>query len=308
MLWLALPALGAGDTPVAVISLVWGAVTIKHQNEDYKPARWLEPIFPGDQVKTSGTDAKLLVTYFNDNHQEVLGPNSESTAQETGLTGGSVRKDSARNPFGAGGVENPFVYTRKLVEADFQNPPLDYEAEKGVLQARVRPTFPPSLFWQKTSDCVLEVYDYVGASLWNVPVKGHTYVLTTAQAQAMPKGVNYSWDVKSGDQVLVARYPFKLLTLPQYKWFQEQTQDYESKKASGKLQRSDWTDYLLVCSQLNYVDQGLDLLYKMAEMDPNNPAVYRALTRVYLQKNCPVHARRAHDKELELGGLDPVYP
>lgn len=308
MLWLALPALAAGDAPVAVISLVWGAVTIKHQNEDYKPARWLEPIFAGDSLKTSGSDAKLLVTYFNDNHQEVVGPDSEASAVESGLNGPAVRKDPARNPFGAGGVENPFVYTRKLVEADFQNPPFDFETEKLILQARVRPTFPPSLFWQKSSDCVLQVYDYVGAPLWRKPLKAHSYVLTAAQAQAMPKGVKYWWEVKSGNQTLVAKYPFNLLTKPQYKWFQQQRQSYDSKKASGKLERSDWTDLLLVCSQLDYIDEALDLLYKMAEMDPNNPAIYRAMTRVYLAKNCPAHALKAHDKELELGGLDPVYP
>ncbi len=308
LLCLALPALAAGDAPVAVISLVWGVVTIKHQNEDYKPARWLEPVFAGDQVKAAGADSKLLITFFNDNHQEVVGPDSEASAQETGMNGPSIRKDAARNPFGAGGVESPFVYTRRLVQADFQNPPNNYETEKLLLQARVRPTFPPSLYWQKTDNCVLEVYDYLGAPMWNKPLKTRSYVLTAAQAQAMPKGVNYWWDVKSGNTSLVAKYPFKLLTLPQYKWFQEQRRNYDTKKAANKLERSDWTDLLLVCSQLNYIDEALDLLYKMAEMDPNNPAVYRAMTRVYLAKNCPVHAQKAHDKELELGGLDPVYP
>lgn len=308
LLWLSLPALAAGDAPVAVISLVWGAVTIKHQNEDYKPARWLEPVFSGDQVKASGADSKLLITFFSDNHQEVVGPDSEATAQDTSMSGPSIRRDPARNPFGAGGVENPFVYTHRLIQADFQNPPNSYETEKLLLQARVRPTFPPSLFWQKSNNSVLQVYDYLGAPMWKKPLKTHSYVLTAAQAQAMPKGVNYWWEVTSGNTTLVAKYPFKLLTRPQYKWFQEQRRSYDAKKAAHKLERSDWTDLLLICSQLNYIDESLDLLYKMAEMDPQNPAIYRAMTRVYLAKSCPVHAQKAHDKELELGGLDPVYP
>jgi hypothetical protein len=308
LLCLTLPALAAGDSPVAVVSLVWGAVTIKHQNEDYKPARWLEPVFAGDQVKTSGADSKLLITFFNDNHQEVVGPDSNATAVDTTLNGSSVRKDAARNPFGAGGVENPFVYTHRLIQADFQNPPFSYDAEKQLLQARVRPTFPPSLFWQKSDNSLLQVYDYLGNSMWKKQLSGHSYVLTNEQAQAMPKGVNYWWDVTSGNQVLVAKYPFKLLTLPQYKWAEDQRHSFDSKRSTDQLQRSDWTDYLLVCSQLNYIDEALDLLYKMAEMDPNNPAIYRAMTRVYLAKKCPVHAQKAHDKELQLGGLDPVYP
>ena len=66
------------------------------------------------------------------------------------------------------------------------------------------------------------------------------------------------------------------------------------------------TDMLLVASQLYYVDEALDLLYKMREMDPENPNIYRALTRLYLHKGCSGNAKRAHERELELGGVDPV--
>ncbi|MBT9585812.1 hypothetical protein IV102_20895 [bacterium] len=313
LLLAALPAVAA-DVPVAVISLVWGVVTVKHANEDYKPARWLEPIFVGDQVKTAGPGSKLLITFFNDNHQEVLASDSEASADIAGLSslsGPAIRKDSARNPFGAGGVSSPFVYTHRLIKADFPETNLGMDGEKGILQARVRPVFPPSLFWQKLPEGTaydLHVYDYTGTPMWNKTLKTHTYVLTQEQANMMPKGVTYTWEVKAGDQQVVARYPFNLLTLPQHKWAAEQRQIFEDKKASGKLERSDWTDFLLVCAQLNYVDEALDLLYKMADMDPQNPNVYRALTRVYLTKNCPAHAQDCHNKELQLGGLDPVYP
>ena len=309
----ALPA-PAQQAPVAVISLVWGQVTVKHENEDYEPARWLEPIFPGDLVKTSGPGSKLLVNYFSDNHQEVMAQDCEAQTGTAGLviqTGSPVRRDGPRNPFGAGGVANPFIYTRKLVQADFPTTVPDIATENGILQARVRPTFPPSFFWQKLpagAISTFQVYDYTGAPMWSKAFKTHEYAMETSRAEAMPKGVTYSWEVKSGEQEVVARYPFNLLTLPQYKWYKEQKASYEAKKASQKLQRSDWTDLLLVCAQLNYVDEALDLLTKMAAMDPQNPNIYRALTRVYLAKNCPAHAKQAHDRELQLGGLDPVYP
>jgi len=310
---LALPGWAQADIPVAVISLVWGEVTVKHANEDYKPARWLEPVFPGDRVRTQGAGSKLLITFFSDNHQEVLSSDVEAEVAAAGLSGppaSQLRKDPARNPFGAGGVGNPFVYTRKLIEADFAKADQPYEDEKVWLQARVRPTFPPSLFWQKGSKASyrLQVFDYLGAPLWNRTVKDHRYQLSVSEANAMPKGVTYTWQVESEGQPLVARYPFNLLTRPQFKWFQEQRADFDAKKAANKLQRSDWTDLLLVSAQLNYVDEALDLLYKMAEMDPNNPNIYRALVRVYLTRGCPAHARKAHQKELELGGLDPIYP
>lgn len=303
----------AGDPPVGVVSLVWGAVTIKHQDEDYKPARWLEPVFPGDLVKTADPGSKLLVTFFFDNHQEVLGPDSVARVDNGGLvslSGDAPRKDAARNPFGAGGVESPFIYTRKLVEADFaQAVQANLEAEKSILAGRVRPSFPPSMFWSKQEgESSFRVFDYLGNPMWTRTVAGHTYKLTQKEADAMPKGVVYSWDVVANGQTVVARYPFKLLTKPQRDWYLQQRAAFDKKKNAGKLERSDWTDMILVASQLFYVDEAIDLLYKMREMDPQNPNIYRALTRVYLHKGCPGHAKQAHDMELKLGGLDPIYP
>jgi hypothetical protein len=300
---------------VGVISLVWGVVTVKHENEDYKPARWLEPIFAGDLVKTADPGSKLLVTFFFDNHQEVMGPASDARVDSAGLIkidGGDIRKDRARNPFGAGGVESPFIYTRKLVEADFANAAsADLEAEKLILAGRVRPSFPPSMFWNKQPEGTrseFRVFDYLGKPMWTRSVDGHTYKLTQKQADAMPKGVIYWWDVVANGQTVVARYPFKLLTKPQRDWYLQQRAAFDAKKASGKLERSDWTDMILVASQLFYVDEAIDLLYKMRDMDPENPNIYRAMTRVYLHKGCPGMAKQAHDKELQLGGIDPINP
>lgn len=307
------PLLAQNDTSVGVVSLVWGEVTVKHENEDYKPARWLEPIFPGDMVKTSGPGSKLLLTFFSDNHQEVMGSDNEATVGQAGLVNainGAVRVDGPRNPFGAGGVESPFIYTRKLVQADFANAAnANLEAEKAICQGRVRPSFPPNMFWGKQADGVVStfrVFDYLGAPLWTRQVKGHSYQMSEKEANAMPKGVIYNWDVMAGDQVVVARYPFKLLTKPQRDWYLQQRAIFDKKKTNGKLERSDWTDMCLMASQLLYVDEALDLLYKMGDMDPQNPNIQRALVRVYLMKGCPGLAKQALDKELELGGVDPI--
>ena len=302
-----------GDSPVGVISLVWGEVTVKHENEDYKPARWLEPIFAGDLVKTATPGSKLLVTFFDDNHQEVMGPASSARVDDRGLTkidGEDIRKDPARNPFGAGGVGNPFIYTRKLAQADFANAAsADLETEKLILAGRVRPSFPPSMFWSKQAEGTvshLRVFDYLGKPMWTREVQGHTYKLTEKEADAMPKGVVYTWDVVADKQTVVVRYPFRLLTKPQRDWYQKQRRDFDNKKAAGKLERSDWTDMILVSTQLYYVDEAIDLLYKMRDMDPQNPNIYRALTRAYLHKGCPGTAQQALDKELQLGGIDPI--
>ena len=111
-------AQGPDEVPVAVISLVWGEVTLKHSDSDYQPARWLDPIYPGDLVKTTGPGSKLLITFFSDNHQEVMGEDITANVAADKLVKvegqNTIRRDPARNPFGAGGVENPFIYTHKL--------------------------------------------------------------------------------------------------------------------------------------------------------------------------------------------------
>ncbi len=314
----ALPTLAQSQAdPVAVISLVWGVVTIKHADADYKPARWLEPVFPGDQVMTAGPGSKLLITFFSDNHQEVMGEDMIAAATPDGLSktkgSGTIRKDPARNPFGAGGVESPFVYTHRLVEADFQgaDAPGVIEAEQPTLRARVRAGFPPTFAWTESEakNYTLNIIDpATGNPVWTKVVDGIRYVLTTDQANKLLKGVNYRWGVNADSQAWVRPYEFKLLTLPLKKWFDEQEAIFDDKRAKNQLQRSDWTDYLLVCSQVLDLDRVFELAEKMKEMDPKNPRIYRVLTRIYIRKGCPGHAKAAHDKEIALGGLDPIYP
>ncbi len=66
----------------------------------------------------------MLVNFFSDNHQQVEDNDLKS------LSGPPLRVDPPRNPFGSGGVQNPFVYNRRLVAADFQ----------GVIWLRRKPT------------------------------------------------------------------------------------------------------------------------------------------------------------------------
>ncbi|MBT9586284.1 hypothetical protein IV102_23280 [bacterium] len=302
------------STPVAVISLVWGQVTVKHEQADYKPARWLEPIYPGDFVKTSGAGSKLLITFFNDNHQEVVGTDIEATVAPEALKplkGGKVRRDGARNPFGAGGVDNPFVYTRKLVADDFKgaDAPGLYEAEEAYLKAAVNSSFPPSFAWPAQSGAQSYHLQVKAPSLqfsWAKTVAGTRYKMSQDEANAISKGATYQWQVSAGSTPVVAAYPFKSLTLPLEKWLKEQRNDFNGKRSKKQLQRSDYTDYLLVCSQLTRMDEAITLCQEMAAMDANNPRVFRALTRVYLGKGCPAHAKKAHETQLQLGGYDPI--
>lgn len=303
------------STPVGVISLVWGVVTVKHENADYKPARWLEPIYPGDFVKTSGPGSKLLITFFNNNHQEVVGLNAEATVGSDTLSptnGGKVRVDPARNPFGAGGVDNPFVYTKKLVADDFKgaDAPGLYQAEEVYLGAAVNSAFPPSFSWPASNGSKSYNLSVTAPSIqfsWAKTVAGTRYKMTQDEANAITKGATYRWQVTSDkNNLVVAPYPFKSLTLPLEKWLKEQRDDFNQKRASKQLQRSDYTDYLLVCSQLTRMDDAARLCQEMATMDPKNPRVFRALTRVFLAKGCPAHAKKAYDTQIQLGGYDPI--
>ena len=312
------PALAQGedDVPIGVVSLVWGVVTVKHVDSDYKPARWLEPIYAGDQLRTAGSGSKLLVVFFSDNHQEVMGADMVASVESTGLVKsegeGEIRKDEARNPFGAGGVENPFIYTHKLVQDDFKGADESgaIAAEQPTLRARVRPAFPPSFDWVDSGadSYTLQIHQPTGELVWEKTVKASQYKLTEQEANKLLKGVNYTWKVTAGGEEIVRPYEFKLLTLPLRKWFDEQVAMFDKKRRTDKLQRSDWTDYLLVCSQVLDIDRAFELTDKMKEMDPNNPRIYSILTRIYIRRGCPAHAKAAHDKLVQLGGRDPVYP
>lgn len=301
--------------PVAVISLVWGEVTVKHQDADYQPARWLDPIWEGDYVKTNGPGSKLLITFFNDNHQEVMASDAVATATSVGLSsqsGPQIRVDPPRNPFGAGGVQNPFIYTHKLVQADFAgaDAPGAYQAEEIALKAWMNSSAPPRFSWPAAPGAAsyqLQVQGAPGLNFtWARSTDKTQYALADAESAAMTKGALYSWTVTAGPATVVPPYNFLLLTLPQDKWLKEQANAFADKRKRGQLQRSDFTDYLLVCSQLLRVDNALSLMLEMSGMDPQNPRVFRALTRVYVLKNCPAHAKEAFDREIQLGGVDPV--
>lgn len=306
----------AADQPVAVISLVWGVVTVKHANQDYKPARWLEPIFPGDFVKTTGAGSKLLITFFSDNHQEVMGNDITAQATETTLSaegGANIRKDKSRNPFGAGGVASPFVYVRKIFADDFAgaDAPGALDLEKNqYLKAHVNPAFPPGFWWPPQAGAATYALQILqpsgGQPIWSTTAKDNQYKMKESDANALSKGSDYVWQVQANNQPVTRPYAFMLLTLPLEKWYLEQNKAFAAKRAAGKLERSDYTDYLLVCAQLNRIDESLTLVQEMSNMDPQNPNLFRALARVYLAKSCPALAKQAYDTEIQLGGYDPL--
>lgn len=305
------------QSPVGVVSLAWGVVTIKHQDADYKPARWLEPVFAGDQLRTAGDGSKLLIVFFADNHQEVVGPDTVAQVSTAGLTKtegtGTIRRDPARNPFGAGGVENPFIFIHKLVQDDFKgaDDAGAMEAERVTLKARIRPAFPPSFSWPdvKAKSYTLEISDPTGQTVWKKNLSATQYKLKANEAERLLKGVNYEWKVTTDSgEVVVRPYEFKLLTMPLRKWFDGQVATFNKKRDQNKLERSDWTDYIVVCSQVVEIDRIFEITEKLKTMDPQNPGIYGVLTRIYLSRGCPAHAQAAHNKLVQLGGRDPIYP
>lgn len=302
--------------PVAVISLVWGVVTVKHTDGDYKPAMWLEPIYPQDLVKTAGPGSKLLITYFFDNHQEVLGVDSVATVGAKSLasvSGGAIRVDKPRNPFGQG-MENPFVYTMKLRPDIFKgaDDPQAMARENGFLKSLVQPTYPPTFSWQAVPGVKkysVNFFDTTGATLGGATSTKATYQATQKQFSLMSLGQTFLYQVTApGNVPVVARYAFMVLGKPQQNWLAEYRKDYLHKKKHGQIQRSDYTDILLVCAQLQQVDKATEICQEIARLNPKNPRVFRALTRAYLAKGCPAHAKRAYETQIQLGGIDPLGP
>jgi hypothetical protein len=304
------------NPPVAVISLVWGVVTVKHTGGDYQPATWLEPIYAQDYVKTAGPGSKLLITYFFDNHQEVMDQDSIAGVGYKGLQlqqGPKIRKDAARNPFGQG-MQNPFVYTMRLNSVSFNgaDEPNAMALENGYLRASVTPTYPPRFRWQALSGAKqyhVQFFDTKNQARAGAPAKKAELIATRKQFGLQTLGQTFRWQVDAAPgQTVVSRYSFMVLGKPQQKWLSSYRVGFERKRKAKQLQRSDYTDYLLMCAQLLQVDEAVKLCDEMARLNPKNPQVFRALTRAYLAHNCPAHAKQAYQTEISLGGIDPIAP
>ena len=105
---------------------------------------------------------------------------------------------------------------------------------------------------------------------------------------------------------MVRKYDFTLLTKPHADELERAERSFEKLRNAHKVNTTHYTDLFLLYNNRRQIDRSIKLLREMSQINPDNPIIYRALVRAYLDKGCPAHAREAWDKENQLNGTDPI--
>ena len=304
----------AKNNPVAVVALTYGETELKHVDGDWRPLYWMDLIRPEDEIRCAD-NGKVVLTFFHDDHQEVLEPmtevkvsfrNVEKLSEE-----GNVRKS---RPLDRAVTEIPIPYMlmRGLYRKEFEkaDEPGAMEREKIFLGSYVKAhAYPPVFVW---SDAGVKPYKFQMFNEWDEFLYENKSNETRFKFPYrgpfnMQKNSLYRWQVTdANDNIMVRKYSFVLLTLPHSREVASREKAFERARKNNKLLPSDYADLFLLYNQRKLVDKSLRLLQKMSDMDPENPVLYRALVRAYLAKGCPAHALEAHGRELQLGGVDPI--
>lgn len=314
------PALAQGDDDtlsqqkaVAIVAYAKGDVQIQVGNADARQAFALDLVPPMTQFKT-GANGQLIIIYLYDDHRESLGPNSSGKSDYRGLTGttGKFRKEPSRS----GGMEYhvPYISKVKLYEALFANvnQPGQMQKELDFMSAYVDVVrYPPIFHWRnaKLNPYHIQIFDERKQFIYGKAVPQPIYNFPQRAPFQLTKTGTYYWQVIGPqDQIVVAQYAFRLLTLPLVKWVKQQERDYAAAQAKQPGDTVSSTEMFLVYNHYKTLDKGIHLLQNWANMEPTNPNVFRYLCRAYILKGCPLMAQQALQKEIQLGGIDPVGP
>ena len=305
----------AENNPVAIVALTQGQTELKHVDGEWRPVYWMDLLRPEDQIRTAG-DGKVVVTFFHDDHTEVVDPNTEGRTafREIVKTSdeGDIRKTRPLDR-SVSEIPIPYMLMRGLYREEFEqaNDQDALEKEKVFLASYVKAeAYPPVFVWQDQAGPTpykFQMFNEWDEFLYETKTQDRRFKYPYRGPFNMQKNSLYRWQVTDAqDNIVVRKYPFVLLTLPHSREVARREKAFDRAEKDGKLMKSDYVDLFLLYNQRKMIDKSLHLLTKMSEMDPENPVIYRALVRAYLAKGCPAHALQAHENELQLGGVDPI--
>lgn len=302
----------AKNNPVAIVAQVQGDVQIKHVDADWRPMYWLDLLRPEDQIQT-GDGAKAVALFFFDDHLEVVDPGSEAKVNFRNIAAntGKVRRHEPKGRSVAQ-IDIPYMLVRRLRVADFKQAEEEgaYQKEEIFLSGYVKnTTFPPVFFCK---DMQLPKYRWQFFNEWDefydeLTSKEPKLKYPYQPKKPLAKNGLYYWQVLAPDDtILVRKYPFKVLTQPLAELVARNEKRYAALKQKKQVTTIDTTDMFLLYTTMSLVDKNIHLLQEMIKQDPENPVLYRALVRAYLTRGCPAHAKEVLDKEIALGGHDPI--
>lgn len=304
----------ANNNPVAILSLVQGSAQIKRLEGDWQPAYWLTLVRPEDQLRT-GDKGKILVDFFADDHLEAVDANTEAKVAFKNLEriqGTGVRREGARDR-AVSEIPIPYMLERKLYRRDLEAgaEPGALEREKTFLASSVRPeAFPPVFQWSRVPapQYRLQLFNEWNEVIYETRTKETRFKYPYSAPFQLAKNSQYFWQVTTPDDTIVVRkYPFTLLTQLHARELELSERKFEALKKQRKLMQYHYTELFILYNNRKMIDRTLALLRQMANLDPENPMIYRALVRAYLAKGCPAHAQEALTRENQLNGVDPLF-
>lgn len=303
----------AQQKPVAIVAGASGDVQIQIGSNDWRKAYALDLIPPTTQFKT-GADGQLVIIYLYDDHRESLGPNSTGKSDFRGLT--NTTGKYGKEPSRSGGMEfsRPYMAKVKLYPELFANvnDPGEMKKELDFMSAYVDVVrFPPIFHWRnaKLNPYRIQIFDEKKQFIYGKQVTGPRYDFPAKAPFQLTKSGTYYWQVIGPqDQMIVAQYAFRILTLPLVKYVKSQERAYRDVQAKQPGDTVSSTELFLVFNHYKTLDKGIHLLQNWAKYEPTNPNVFRYLCRAYILKGCPLLAQQALQQEIQLGGNDPVGP
>lgn len=304
----------ASNPPVAIVALSQGFVEVKPPDADWRPAYWLTLVHPEDQLRTAD-DGKLVLTFFHDQHREVVGPGTEAKlghrAVEHVSAEGSVRKERPKDR-SVSEIPIPYLLIRQLTAPEFKGAEQDgaFERENTFLSSYVKAeAFPPVFVWSDTgaANYQLQLFNEWDEFLYETETPETRFKYPYRANFQLAKNSLYKWQVTDDqDNIVVRKYPFVLLTTLHSREVARAEKRYNNLKAAGKATQADQTDLFLLYVQRKMIDKYLHTLQDMAEQDHQNPLIHRGLVRAYLAKGAPSHALQALETERSYGGVDEV--
>ena len=302
------------NPPVAIVGLSQGVCEIQRPGGEWTPAYWLTLVHPEDQLRTDST-GKLVLTYFHDQHREVVAP---ETVVKTGFRDlkktsedGEVRKERPKDR-SVSEIPIPYLFIRQLTKPEFAGADEDgaYEKENTYLSSYVKAeSFPPVWVWSDTgaTKYKLQLFNEWDEFLYEKETTETRFKYPYQPDFRLAKNSLYKWQVvDQSDNIVVRKYPFVLLTTLHAREVERAEKRYENLEKAGKATTADQTDLFLLYVQRKMIDKYLHTLEKMAKKDHQNPMIHRGLVRAYLAKGAPAHALEALENERSYGVVDEV--
>jgi hypothetical protein len=301
------------NLPVAIVATNFNGVEIQLPKQEWRKCYLLDLLPPETKFKV-GPGAKLSIIYFFDDHMEIVRENTEGVVSFKTITpyNGTIDKLKAQSTVESS--EIPYMLFVKLKKEAFKqvNDPGEEDREKMFLTAYVKNwTFPPVFFWYdlRTPPYRVQLFNENDEFIYEKESNEASFKYPYSDPE-LTKGTKlYYWQVLTrSNDVVVRKYPFKILTLYQARDVLRREKEFDrlQKKDPGAFDSIAYTEMFNLYTKYTCWDKLLHLCDEMKDRDPQNPIIYNLLTRLYLIKGCPVYALRAHEKAKSLGSTDVI--